>query len=144
MLKTLRFGWLQITGRRISNAKFLNRFIRVTDQHAKLQILKGLTRATQKHKNATYTQEERDPPVIDGRMQVGEWHVSVYARERCRKRAATWQARRRWSHLCLRRSIQSPQEIYVRCVEIERQKLSRTDVGSNLVKLYFRSNVGVP
>jgi len=46
--------------------------------------------------------------------------------------------------LCLRRSIQSPQEIHVRCVEIERQKLSRTNVGSNPVKLYFRSNVGVP
>ena len=94
----LRFGWLQIAGRRVSNAKFLNRFVRVTDQHVKLQILKGRTRATQKHKNAIYTQEERDPPVMDGRMQVGEWHVSVYACELCRKRAATWQARRHWSH----------------------------------------------
>jgi len=46
--------------------------------------------------------------------------------------------------LCLRRSIQSPQEIHVRCLEIERQKLSRTNVGSNPVKLFFGSNVGVP
>ena len=46
--------------------------------------------------------------------------------------------------LCLRRSMHSPQEIHVRCVEIDCQKLSRTDVGSNPVKLYFRSNVGVP
>jgi len=45
--------------------------------------------------------------------------------------------------LCLRQSIQSAQEIHVRCVEIERQKLSRTNVGGNPVKLYFRCNVGV-
>ena len=44
----------------------------------------------------------------------------------------------------LRRSVQSPQGIHVRCVEIKLQRLSRTDVGSNPVKLYFRSNVGVP
>jgi len=79
----LRFGWLQSAWRRISNAKFLNWFIRLTDQHAKLQILKGRKRATQNHKNAAYTQEERDLPVMDGRMQVGERHVCVYACELC-------------------------------------------------------------
>ena len=46
--------------------------------------------------------------------------------------------------LCLPRSIQSPQESHVRCVEIKCQRLSRTEVRSNPVKLYFRSNVGVP
>jgi len=35
---------------------------------------------------------------MDGRMQVGEWRVFVYACELCRKRATTWQTRSRRSH----------------------------------------------
>ena len=90
----LRFGWFQSAGRRISNAKFLNGFL---GSQTNMRNSRSW-RATQKHQNAVYTQEERDPSMMDRRMEVGERHLSVYVCELCWKRATTSQVMRRWLH----------------------------------------------